>query len=120
MLTPSTSTVTFEDVKFEYVAGFPILNGLSFHVPAGKKVAIVGGSGSGKSTIVRLLYRFFDPMDGKILVGGQDITDVTLRSLREAIGIPWEFGLKNHWLIFTTAFDAKSLMKEKILIKKNS
>ncbi|OQV23939.1 ATP-binding cassette sub-family B member 7, mitochondrial [Hypsibius exemplaris] len=87
MITPSTSTVTFEDVKFEYVAGYPILNGLSFHVPAGKKVAIVGGSGSGKSTIIRLLYRFFDPMDGRILVGGQDVTEVTLRSLREAIGV---------------------------------
>lgn len=87
MLTPSTSTVTFEDVRFSYVDGYPILNGLSFHVPAGKKVAIVGGSGSGKSTIVRLLYRFFDPLDGRILVGGQDIRDVTLFGLRQAIGM---------------------------------
>ena len=86
MLTPSTSTVTFENVTFGYFDQHPILNELSFHVPAGKKVAIVGGSGSGKSTIIRLLYRFFDPWSGRILVGGQDVTDISLRSLRSAIG----------------------------------
>ncbi|XP_055342741.1 iron-sulfur clusters transporter ABCB7, mitochondrial-like [Paramacrobiotus metropolitanus] len=100
MLTPSTSTVTFEDVKFSYINGYPILNGLSFHVPAGKKIAIVGGSGSGKSTIVRLLYRFFDPMEGSILVGGQDVKDVTLYSLREAIGVVPQDAVLFHSSIF--------------------
>ncbi|XP_052810563.1 iron-sulfur clusters transporter ABCB7, mitochondrial-like isoform X2 [Mya arenaria] len=81
------STVTFDDVSFEYVKGQKILNGLSFSVPAGKKVAIVGGSGSGKSTIVRLLYRFFDPMTGSVQINGQNVQDVNLDSIRRAIGI---------------------------------
>ncbi|GAB1607526.1 ATP-binding cassette sub-family B member 7, mitochondrial-like isoform X1 [Argonauta hians] len=81
------SAVTFEDVYFEYVKGRAIFNNLSFTVPAGKKIAIVGGSGSGKSTIVRLLYRFFDPQKGSISINGQDIKKVNLDSLRKAIGI---------------------------------
>ena len=56
-VTPSTATLKFDNVTFEYVKGHPIFKDISFEVPAGKKVAIVGGSGSGKSTIVRLLYR---------------------------------------------------------------
>ncbi|KAJ8315031.1 hypothetical protein KUTeg_007181 [Tegillarca granosa] len=64
-----------------------ILNGLSFSVPSGKKVAIVGGSGSGKSTIVRLLFRFFDPNQGQISINNQIIQDVDLESLRKAIGV---------------------------------
>ncbi|XP_065907344.1 iron-sulfur clusters transporter ABCB7, mitochondrial-like isoform X2 [Dysidea avara] len=81
------STVTFEDVTFGYTENATILNGLSFHAPAGKKIAIVGGSGAGKSTIVRLLYRFYDPQGGRILVGGTDIQDVTLDSMRKTIGV---------------------------------
>ncbi|XP_065907533.1 iron-sulfur clusters transporter ABCB7, mitochondrial-like isoform X2 [Dysidea avara] len=81
------STVTFEDVTFGYTENANILKGMSFHVPAGKKIAIVGGSGSGKSTIVRLLYRFYDPQGGRILVGGTDIQDVTLDSMRKTIGV---------------------------------
>ncbi|XP_059153917.1 iron-sulfur clusters transporter ABCB7, mitochondrial-like [Physella acuta] len=84
---PHQSAITFQDVYFEYVRGHPILNGLNFTVPSGKKVAIVGGSGSGKSTIVRLLYRFFDPQEGKILINGQEIQEVDLESLRKAIGV---------------------------------
>lgn len=65
----------------------PILRGLTFEVPTGKKVAIVGGSGSGKSTIVRLLYRLFDADSGTITINGQDIRDVTLQSLRGAVSV---------------------------------
>ncbi|XP_046573628.1 iron-sulfur clusters transporter ABCB7, mitochondrial-like [Haliotis rubra] len=86
-ITPSESTITFEDVYFEYVPGQKILNGLSFTVPSGKKVAVVGGSGSGKSTIVRLLYRFFDTDQGRILINGQDIKSLNLDSTRKAIGV---------------------------------
>ena len=86
-ITPETSTVTFEDVVFGYVEGKKILDGLSFTVPAGKKVAIIGGSGSGKSTIVRMLYRFYDPQQGRILINGQPINNVEVNSLRQAIGI---------------------------------
>ncbi|XP_041351479.1 ATP-binding cassette sub-family B member 7, mitochondrial-like [Gigantopelta aegis] len=86
-VSPQESVITFKDVYFEYVPGQKILNGLSFTVPSGKKVAIVGGSGSGKSTIVRLLFRFFDPMRGEIQINGQDIETVDLESLRRAIGV---------------------------------
>ncbi|PVD28166.1 hypothetical protein C0Q70_10751 [Pomacea canaliculata] len=84
---PQESTITFEDVHFEYVSGQKILQGLSFTVPSGKKIAIVGGSGSGKSTVVRLLYRFYDPQAGRILINGQDISQVDLNSLRKAVGV---------------------------------
>src|SRR5699024_9109824 len=79
--------IRFEDVHFEYNTTSPILRGLNFEVPNGQKVALVGGSGSGKSTIVRLLYRFFDPQHGRILVNGRDIRDYDLDSLRRAISI---------------------------------
>jgi ATP-binding cassette subfamily B (MDR/TAP) protein 7 len=79
--------VRFENVYFEYVKDQPILNNLSFEVPAGKWIALVGSSGSGKSTIVRLLYRFFDPQNGRILINGKDIRDYSLDSLRRTIAI---------------------------------
>ncbi|OWR48088.1 putative ATP-binding cassette sub-family B member 7 [Danaus plexippus plexippus] len=82
-----TATIEFKDVSFKYVNGKPILNNLSFTIPAGKKIGIVGGSGSGKSTMVRLLFRFFEPQSGQILVAGQNIKDLDLASLRKAIAI---------------------------------
>ncbi|XP_019293726.2 iron-sulfur clusters transporter ABCB7, mitochondrial isoform X2 [Panthera pardus] len=86
-ITPQTSTVVFDNVHFEYVEGQKVLDGVSFEVPAGKKVAIVGGSGSGKSTIVRLLFRFYEPQKGNIYLAGQNIQDVSLQSLRRAVGV---------------------------------
>ncbi len=79
--------VWFEDVHFAYDADREILHGISFTVPAGRKVAIVGPSGAGKSTISRLLFRFYDPTGGRILIDGQDIRKVTQASMRRAIGI---------------------------------
>ncbi|TQE04629.1 hypothetical protein C1H46_009822 [Malus baccata] len=70
-----------------YLTERKILGGISFVVPAGKSVAIVGTSGSGKSTILRLLFRFFDTHSGSIRIDGQDIRDVTLESLRKSIGV---------------------------------
>jgi len=81
------ASIAFNDVHFKYGESKDIFRGLSFSVPAGKTVALVGGSGSGKSTIVRLLYRFFEPQQGKISIAGQDITDVDIDSLRHAIAI---------------------------------
>ena len=79
--------VVFENVNFAYDAERPILKNLSLRVPPGKTVAIVGASGAGKSTISRLLYRFYDVSGGRILIDGQDISTVTQTSLRAAIGM---------------------------------
>jgi ATP-binding cassette subfamily B protein len=79
--------IVFEDVSFNYDPRRPVLKGVSFTVPAGKTVAIVGPTGAGKSTISRLLYRFYDVTGGRILIDGQDIRDITQKSLRASIGI---------------------------------
>ncbi len=79
--------IHFENVSFSYEPERQILNGISFEVPAGHHVAVVGPSGAGKSTISRLLFRFYEVSGGRILIDGQDIRDVTQRSLRAAIGI---------------------------------
>ncbi len=79
--------VRFENVVFGYDPGRTILRGVSFTVPAGHTLAIVGASGAGKSTISRLLYRFYDIQGGRILIDGQDISAVTQASLRHALGI---------------------------------
>ncbi|XP_060070436.1 iron-sulfur clusters transporter ABCB7, mitochondrial-like [Ylistrum balloti] len=84
---PQHSAISFDNVHFEYTPGRSILNGLTFDVPSGKKVAIVGGSGSGKSTIVRLLYRFYDPQQGSITINNQSIQELNLDSVRKAIGV---------------------------------
>jgi ATP-binding cassette subfamily B protein len=83
----TSGNVRFEDVRFSYDQERPILKGLSFEVPAGKRVAIVGPSGAGKSTISRLLFRLYDVSSGKILIDGQDIRNVTQSSLRASIGM---------------------------------
>jgi ABC-type transport system involved in Fe-S cluster assembly fused permease/ATPase subunit len=80
-------TIRFDNVSFAYEAARPILADLSFEVAAGRTVAIVGLSGAGKSTISRLLFRFYDVTGGRILIDDQDIRDVTQTSLRAAIGM---------------------------------
>ncbi len=79
--------VRFDDVRFGYESDRVILDGVSFVVPPGKTLAIVGSSGAGKSTIARLLFRFYDLQGGRILIDGQDIAAVTQTSLRGSIGI---------------------------------
>ena len=79
--------IRFDDVSFHYDPDRPILKGVSFEVPAGKTVAIVGPTGAGKSTISRLLYRFYDVTSGSITIDGQDLRDVTQESLRSTIGM---------------------------------
>jgi ABC-type transport system involved in Fe-S cluster assembly fused permease/ATPase subunit len=86
-LAVTSGAIRFDDVRFAYEAERPILKGLSFEVPAGKRVAIVGPSGAGKSTISRLLFRLYDVSGGSITIDGQDIRSVTQASLRAAIGM---------------------------------
>lgn len=86
-LPPIEGRVHFDNIVFEYEAGRPALRGISLKVQAGQSVALVGHTGSGKSTIINLLSRFYDPVEGRVLVDGHDIRDVTLESLRSQIGI---------------------------------
>ena len=79
--------VAFEEVSFGYGRGRRILNQVSFDVPPGATVAIVGATGAGKSTVARLLFRFYDVDEGRITINGQDIRSVTQASLRAAIGV---------------------------------
>ncbi|MGL6174100.1 MAG: ABC transporter ATP-binding protein, partial [Cellulosilyticaceae bacterium] len=79
--------VTFEHVAFAYEEDNPILKDVSFTAKAGERVAIVGPTGSGKTTIINLISRFYNVNAGKILIDGQDISQVTLKSLREQMGI---------------------------------
>jgi len=98
-------SISFEDVSFSYQPDRGILHSISFSVPAGHKVAIVGTSGAGKSTIARLLFRFYDVDDGRITVDGQDIREVTLASLRAAIGIvPQDTVLFNDNIYYNIAY----------------
>ncbi|HEY7866339.1 MAG TPA: ABC transporter ATP-binding protein/permease [Psychromonas sp.] len=79
--------ISFEQVGFFYQQERDILRQISFTVKSGQKVAVVGESGGGKSTLVKLLFRFYDVTAGRILIDGQDISQVTQQSLRSAIGI---------------------------------
>jgi ABC-type multidrug transport system fused ATPase/permease subunit len=79
--------VTFEGVRFAYGRGPEVLHGIDLDVPAGTTVALVGHTGAGKSTIAKLLARFYDPTEGRITIDGADLREVTQRSLRRQLGI---------------------------------
>ncbi len=79
--------IRFENVHFSYHPDREILRGISFHAPAGHRVAIVGPTGAGKSTISRLLFRFYDVTSGRILIDGHDIRDCAQSALRGAVGV---------------------------------
>ncbi|MCT4356154.1 ABC transporter ATP-binding protein/permease [Streptomyces sp. Je 1-79] len=81
------ATVEFDDVSFAYDDGRPVLDGFSLEIRSGETVAVVGASGSGKSTVSLLLPRFYDVGHGAVLVGGHDVRELTLDSLRAAIGL---------------------------------
>ncbi|MBC7466204.1 MAG: ABC transporter ATP-binding protein/permease [Bdellovibrio sp.] len=86
-LHPKQWSVEFKNVNFQYNSDRQILKDVSFKIPAGKTLAIVGPSGSGKSTLARLLFRFYDVTSGSIIIGDDDIRQVTQTSLRHSIGI---------------------------------
>jgi ATP-binding cassette, subfamily B, heavy metal transporter len=86
-LRPGPGAVAFEHVSFHYGAGRGTLEDVSFTIAPGRKVAIVGPTGAGKSSIARLLFRFYDPSAGRILIDGQDISQLTQASVRAAIAV---------------------------------
>ncbi len=86
-LTEVRGEIDYRDVRFAYDDGVPVLDGVNLHIQAGRTVALVGPSGGGKTTFCSLLPRFYDVISGSILVDGKDIRDLTLSSLRGAIGI---------------------------------
>ena len=97
--------VQFEDVHFSYNPDRGILKGVSFTVAPGQKVAIVGPTGSGKSTISRLLFRFYDAVSGTVRVDGTDLRDFTQHSLRGAIGVvPQDTVLFNDTIFYNISY----------------
>ncbi len=97
--------VAFEGVSFAYDPARPILRGIDFRAPPGRRVALVGPTGAGKSTIARLLFRFYDPTRGRVLVDGHDLRELTQASLRAAIAVvPQDTVLFNDTIGYNLAF----------------
>ncbi|APT57829.1 MAG: ABC transporter ATP-binding protein/permease [Azospirillum brasilense] len=107
--------VRFEGVHFGYRPDREILKGVSFTVPPGRTLAIVGPTGAGKSTISRLLFRFYDASSGRVLLDGQDIRDVTQESLRAAIGVvPQDTVLFNDTIRYNIAYGRPGATQEEV------
>jgi len=108
--------IAFKDVHFAYDPKRPILKGITFEVPAGKTVAVVGPSGAGKSTLSRLLYRFYDVQQGTITIDGQDVRDVTQKSLRAVIGmVPQDTVLFNDTIAYNIRYGRVSASEEEVV-----
>lgn len=105
-ITPSKeATIKFDNVSFDYDARRTIIKNITFEVPDGKKVALVGPTGAGKSTISRLLFRFYDPKEGAIYVNNQNIKDISQKSLRKMIGVvPQDTVLFNDTIYYNISY----------------
>ena len=86
-LPPISGEITFDDVTFSYIPGQPVLSDLDLTIAAGETFSLVGTTGAGKSTIAKLVTRFYDPEQGRVLVDGHDLRDVSLESLRRQLGV---------------------------------
>ena len=110
-----SAAIRFENVRFAYDPERVILQDLSFDVPAGKMVAIVGPSGAGKSTISRILLRFYDVSGGSASINGQDLRDVTQKSLRAAIGVvPQDTVLFNDSIFYNIKYGRHDATDEEV------
>ncbi|ASX28207.1 metal ABC transporter permease [Rickettsia sp. MEAM1 (Bemisia tabaci)] len=115
-LTISKGEVAFKEVNFAYNQERPILHNISFTIDSGKTLAIVGSSGAGKSTISRLLFRFYDINSGTITIDGQDIRGVTQSSLRKSIGIvPQDTVLFNDTIYYNIAYGDNSASYDEVI-----
>ncbi|MFO1083956.1 MAG: ABC transporter ATP-binding protein/permease [Reyranellaceae bacterium] len=111
----SGGEIVFDHVDFHYEKARPILHDISFRVAPGDTVAIVGSSGAGKSTISRILYRFYDVAAGGVRIDGQDIRDVTQASLRAAIGVvPQDTVLFNDTIYYNIAYGRTDATREEV------
>jgi len=109
------ASIEFVDVSFSYQAERPILKKLSLQIKGGQSVAIVGASGSGKSTIGRLLFRFYDVSDGALLVDGQDVRDISQASLQKNIGVvPQDTVLFNDTIFYNISYGDPSASIEAV------
>ncbi len=107
--------IAFDGVAFHYDKERQILKNVSFNVPAGKTVAIVGPSGAGKSTISRLMFRFYDVIQGAIHIDGQDLRDVTQKSLREHVGmVPQDTVLFNETIAYNIRYGRPDATDEEV------
>jgi ATP-binding cassette subfamily B protein len=107
--------VRFEHVSFSYNPDRPILDDIDFLIPPGRTLAVVGETGAGKSTLSRLLFRFYDVSGGRITIDGQDIRTVTQESLRAAIGIvPPDTVLFNDTIFYNIAYGRTNASREEI------
>ena len=114
-LDATNAEVRFDEVSCAYDARRPILHDISFTISPGEKVAIVGPSGAGNSTLARLLFRFYDISSGRILVNNQHISQVTQESLRQAIGIvPQDTVLFNESLRYNIAYAKPGASRDEI------
>lgn len=107
--------VRFDAVGFFHEGRDQGLSSVSFTAPAGRTTAIVGPSGAGKSTVLKLIFRFYDPASGRVLVDGQDLTTVTQKSLREALGlVPQDVVLFNDTLRFNISYGRPDATQEEL------
>jgi ATP-binding cassette subfamily B protein len=114
-LAQDKSEIEFKNVRFGYDEKRVILKGISFQVPNGKKVAIVGPTGAGKSTISRLLFRFYDPIEGHITINNENLKNVNQESLRQKIGVvPQDTVLFNDTIYYNIAYGNPLASKENI------
>jgi len=108
--------IRFENVSFDYDIRRTIIKNISFTVPNGKKVAIVGPTGAGKSTISRLLFKFYDPKEGNIFINNTNVNKISQNSLRKIIGVvPQDTVLFNDTIYYNIAYGNTSATKEEVI-----